>query len=308
MRSPIGWLGPLLVLALASVALPAEQEEEPLEAEVTRLRSAAFRLQLERSIRVLRVSEAVRIHGRELCGGKVSPVLGVIAATEEELPRFFRETARRDFGVGEKVRLLWVEPGYPAAQAGLQAGDVILEVGGKRLRSARGLYSQHSGRIGARLVMRVERDDRVFEAHVSVRLGCFAAATVLESDYINAFMSGGRVVMTTGMLRFVESDDEIALILGHEIAHHILGHPYSRPLYEADSDYMGCYLAARAGYDISVAPRWWERFARVEPFSLDKDQWSHPGTPERALALEATIEEIRSKQLRGEPLWPRDSR
>ena len=42
MRSPIGWLGPLLVLALASVALPAEQEEEPLEAEVTRLRSAAF--------------------------------------------------------------------------------------------------------------------------------------------------------------------------------------------------------------------------------------------------------------------------
>ena len=76
---------------------------------------------------------------------KVSPVLGVIAATEEELPRFFRETARRDFGVGEKVRLLWVEPGYPAAQAGLQAGDVILEVGGKRLRSARGLYSQHSG-------------------------------------------------------------------------------------------------------------------------------------------------------------------
>ena len=53
--------------------------------------------------------------------------------------------------------------------------------------------------------------------------------------------------MTTGMLRFVESDDEIALILGHEIAHHILGHPYSRPLYEADSDYMGCYLAARGG-------------------------------------------------------------
>ena len=307
MRSPVGWLGSLLVLVLASVALPAEQDEEALEVEVRRLRSAAFQLRLERSIRVLRVSEPVRIHGRELCGGKVSPVLGVIAASEKELPRFFRETARRDFEVGEEVRLLWVEPGYPAAEAGLQVGDVILDVDGKRLRSARGLYSRHSGRIGPSLAMRVERDDRIFEVHVPVHLGCFAAATVLGADYANAFMSGGRVVMTTGMLRFAESDDEIALILGHEIAHSILSHPSSRPLFEADADYMGCYLAARAGFDISVAPRLWGRFGRFQPFSLDKDLWTHPGSPERALALEATIEEIRSKQLAGETLFPRRS-
>ena len=70
---------------------------------------------------------------------------------------------------------------------------------------------------------------------------------------------------------------------------------------------MGCYLAARAGFDISVAPRLWGRFGRFQPFSLDKDLWTHPGSPERALALEATIEEIRSKQLAGEALLPRRS-
>jgi membrane-associated protease RseP (regulator of RpoE activity) len=306
-RGALVWLGSLLTLALASVAHPAERVDGALEAGVARLRSAAFRLRLERSIRVLRVSEAVRIHGRELCGGKVSPVLGVIAASEEEVPRFFRETARRDFGVGEKVRLLWVEVGYPAAQAGLQAGDLILEVDGRRLLTATSLYSRNPGRIGPHLNMRVERHGRVFDVQVEAPLGCFAASTVRGADYANASMGGGQVAITTGMLRFVESNDEIALILGHEIAHHILSHTASRPSYEADADYMGCYLAARAGFDVSVAPHLWERFGRFEPFSLDNDRRSHPGTPERALALEATIEEIHSKQIRGEPLWPREA-
>jgi len=303
MRRTVVWI-PLL-LALASVAHPAKPEDGALDAEVARLRSAAFRLLLDRSIRVLRVSEAVRIHGRELCGGKVSPVLGVIAASEDELPRYFRETAKRDFGVGEKVRLVWVEPGYPAAEAGLEAGDLILEVDGKRLRTGRGLYSRHSGRIGPHLDMRVERDGRAFEVQVEARLGCFAASIVVPEDQANAREYAGRVAITTGMLRFMESDDEIALILGHEIAHHILGHPRSRPLYEGDADYLGCYLAARAGFDISVAPAFWNRFGRLDPFSLDRDLRSHPGSPERASRLEAAIEEIRAQQTRGEPLWPR---
>jgi len=304
MRRTIAWFALLLALALASVAHPVEQDDGALDAEVARLRSAALRLRLDRSIRVLRVSEALRVHGRELCGSKVSPVLGVIAASEDELPRFFRETAKRDFGVGEKVRLVWVEPGYPAAEAGLEPGDLILEVDGKRLRTAAGLYSRHSGRIGPHLDMRVERDGRAFEIQVETRLGCFAASIVLGADHVNAWMGGGRVTITTGALRFVESDDEIAVILGHEIAHHILS-TGGRPFFEADADYMGCYLAARAGFDISVAPGLWERFGRFEPFSLDRDLRSHPGSPERASSLEATIQEIRAKQMRGEPLWPR---
>jgi beta-barrel assembly-enhancing protease len=46
-----------------------------------------------------------------------------------------------------------------------------------------------------------------------------------ESDQINAFAApGGIVIITTGMLNFLKNEDELAVILGHEIAHVELQH------------------------------------------------------------------------------------
>jgi predicted Zn-dependent protease len=43
---------------------------------------------------------------------------------------------------------------------------------------------------------------------------------VFESDQINAFaLPGGKVGVYTGLLKLVESDDELATVMGHEIAH-----------------------------------------------------------------------------------------
>src|SRR3989442_12453287 len=41
---------------------------------------------------------------------------------------------------------------------------------------------------------------------------------------INAGPTSARIVITEGMMRFVRSDDELAMILGHELAHLTLGH------------------------------------------------------------------------------------
>ena len=46
-----------------------------------------------------------------------------------------------------------------------------------------------------------------------------------ESDQINAFAApGGIIVITTAMLKFLKNEDELAAILGHEIAHVELQH------------------------------------------------------------------------------------
>jgi beta-barrel assembly-enhancing protease len=46
-----------------------------------------------------------------------------------------------------------------------------------------------------------------------------------ESDVINAFAApGGIIVITTAMLKFLKNEDELAVILGHEIAHVELQH------------------------------------------------------------------------------------
>ena len=49
---------------------------------------------------------------------------------------------------------------------------------------------------------------------------------IIDSDMINAFvLPNGEIFVMTGMLKTVENDDELAGILGHEIAHAILNHP-----------------------------------------------------------------------------------
>lgn len=48
---------------------------------------------------------------------------------------------------------------------------------------------------------------------------------VVDTSEINAFaLPGGHVYVTTGLLDFVESDDELAGVIGHEIAHVALRH------------------------------------------------------------------------------------
>jgi Zn-dependent protease with chaperone function len=47
---------------------------------------------------------------------------------------------------------------------------------------------------------------------------------MVNDDTVNAFASSKRVLITTGMIRFCETDKELALVVGHEISHIALGH------------------------------------------------------------------------------------
>jgi Zn-dependent protease with chaperone function len=49
--------------------------------------------------------------------------------------------------------------------------------------------------------------------------------TILDDPIINAFvMPSGQIVVFTGMLELMKTDDMLAAILGHEMAHAIMGH------------------------------------------------------------------------------------
>lgn len=51
------------------------------------------------------------------------------------------------------------------------------------------------------------------------------ASTILQSYSINAFSApGGHIYLTYGLLKFAQTEDEVAGIIGHEVAHASLGH------------------------------------------------------------------------------------
>ncbi|WP_029898123.1 M48 family metallopeptidase [Desulfohalovibrio reitneri] len=80
----------------------------------------------------------------------------------------------------------------------------------------------------AEYVSQVERVGKNI-SRVSIRPDWDWKFYVIEDDSANAFaLPGGKVFVHTGILELAQSDDELATVMGHEIAHALLRHGSER--------------------------------------------------------------------------------
>ncbi|MFO7543799.1 MAG: M48 family metallopeptidase [Thiobacillus sp.] len=155
------------------------------------------------------------------------------------------------------------------------------------------------------------------------------SVAVLDEPALNAWcMPGGKMAINTGIISKLSlSDAEIAQIMGHEIAHALLGHgrermsramamqgglqlgsiiagrdltvlapvanvaltlPNSREG-ESEADRYGVELAARAGYDPRAAVRLWEKMSAASGNGSPEFLSTHPSPDNRILALNALV-------------------
>jgi len=54
--------------------------------------------------------------------------------------------------------------------------------------------------------------------------GCVYEFVLDKSKAINAYADGKKIIVTQGMMEFIDTDEELAVVLGHEYAHNIMGH------------------------------------------------------------------------------------
>jgi predicted Zn-dependent protease len=141
------------------------------------------------------------------------------------------------------------------------------------------------------------------------RPGLTYRASIVVSNDVNAFASpGGYVYVTSAMLDFVQSEAELAAVLGHEMAHVDLRHCVERIQYrvaarkvggaplevlaaigselwqagyaddqESDADRRGVLYAARAGYDPRAAGRLFRRMEMLHGGVTPPPPGSVPG-------------------------------
>jgi Zn-dependent protease with chaperone function len=145
------------------------------------------------------------------------------------------------------VLILGVVPGGPAARAGLQAGDYLETLGPRAIARPEDLAPTAGWELRGPTPVRVRRGETVVEASVEPdQLPLAIEFQVAEDDAVDALATPGTIALTTGMLRFLRSDDELAVVVGHELAHVVRRHTLGRVALNVPSIVFGVLAAVIA--------------------------------------------------------------
>jgi hypothetical protein len=281
-------------------------------------------------IRLHDVAYPLLVAAADWCPFEQEPTYGFLLR-DEEIPQ-----SQGGEGAGHRTSVAYVHPRLPAASAGLLSGDQLMRVNEKSVTEYRTeeiaqlLVRMTLARIQP-LQLEVARAGNRYILNMWAVPACRFTLQLVESDQINGITDGRRIGVTTGAMRFVRSEDELAWVLAHEIAHNVLSHAQDARLrsmlnaflaatvgvsattsasvpqrsLEAQADYIGSYVMARAGYDLQAIKQLWRRMEGVSSRPLSPEMaMTHPTTAERLAAFEATLKEIDEKRARGESLQP----
>ena len=174
------------------------------------------------------------------------------------------------------------------------------------------IISQYEGKVLPTDDPRYKRVEGIFKKIISV--SHFAKMdtpelAVIDDPLWNAFATtGGRTIFFTGLTE-TSTDEEIAMVMGHEIAHSALSHiteaqwqtrvkkafnknrtvGYEQAftaVNEAEADRLGVLYAALAGYDPYAASRLWEKREQADP-TVYYGYRTHPASKDRATQSKA---------------------
>ncbi|WP_152664103.1 M48 family metallopeptidase [Sphingomonas sp. SRS2] len=280
--------------------------------------------------RIATVAYRIAVANRDLCPLK-SPWFGAVVHELRQYAPRYRPAVTRVFDLGPGPALAAVVPGGAADRAGAQVGDRITAINGIRVDATppgKGEKANYSGveRVLARLAnasrvgpvaVTVERAGTPVTYDLVPDRGCRSQVQLETSDTLNAGADGTMISIGLEAAAAAQNDDELAISIAHEMAHNILAHRdrLDRAGVERDAkvrnpqdaleirktedeaDLLGLYLVAQAGYDIDVAPPYWERLSGA-------GDATHAGGTERRAMTQRIVDEIKASRARGEPLTP----
>ena len=374
----------LVACATPSTSFPVIPEAQVQAAALIDQR-ASVEARLDRLARVQAIAWPLLVENVGLCHERRADRFGISIGNDRTIRSLadgFTLEQVNAIGYDASPVVLNVSAGSPAALAGIVRGSVPVRVGGteingemKALNGALADFTElrekakeadRSDAEGASelpvlpVVFR-QPDGSELEADLAPETVCSIPINVSERDAVNANTGGTSVNMFRGLLTYMQNDDDVAIVVAHEIGHVIGRHvPKSRrntytsgmvvwgvPLalgasifdgffgsalerwagvetppgqagmtrvlngvlgtrsFEREADYIGMYVAARGGVDISNAENVFAAFSKLSPTSTYGVR-THPTTPERQLAIKAAREEIEAKRAAGELLIPND--
>lgn len=342
---------PGIISLLAACATQIQPGPSPAPARpaiaappVSTAEQEALRTLVSLQDRLYRVGAPLLVNNTDLCKGNARNLLGFTAKNKYSYSAEFIEAAHQVLGLNDRLQVMGVLAGSSAAKAGVRLGDGLVSVEDKPLpqgqnaerEAASILAPLVNGKAGVKLSL--QRGGANLALNVPLTHACAFAIELGNTDQVNAYADGHRMMITRGMLDFVRSDEELAYVLAREMAHNALAHPQKqrmsatvggiidnlirmhpdlngmtgmsgiKPMPQAmdtAADTLALYMAARAGYSIDQAPAFWQRMASEYPAAtLNGYNAIHPSVKQRLETIDKTLAAIKHKKAAGKPLSP----
>ena len=342
-------------LAVGACAAPTLQTPAPVSEAIQREAEIQRRYALDQArdqnIDLLRAAYRVSTAAHEFCGAHATATAGISTWSLDDFRPEDENLARNEYGVDEGLTIMAVIEDGPADWAGLMEGDRILSINGISTISMNDVRANELEADAKRtlatngdMVFNIERDGRFQSVRITPEAACDYGIGLVQSDQVNAMADGDQIFVTSGMMNFVRSEQELALVLAHEISHNFLGH--------IDAQRQNAMVGLGAGFLLDVivsavaginpglyragagigAQRYSVEFEQEADYSAlyilrragyplegAPELWrrmaaedprritirtSHPTSAERFVAMGTAIEEIRAKEASGQPLVP----
>lgn len=322
---------------LLAVSVPIHAGAIPAGVQVSGEQLAQLALLRQADLRVATIAFRLATRGTSLCA-RQQPWSGMLVHDIAQYGTDLRPAARALFNLGDGPGVEAVVAGSPAALAGVVAGDRLLSIDGKPTTTLNTTGSSRNGSFAAMEAL-LARLDQAFAAgsatlgidpvgqHRDLTItgiaGCASQVQLVPGRAHNAGADGKFVTLSTAVVDDVRDDDELAFLVAHEFSHNILGHRVrlegegvSRGFLgsfgasaaktrrtEEEADYLGLYLMASAGYDVTAIAPFWRRFDYQHGFGIFTDA-THLNGGDRARFLQLTADQIATLRQRGEDAKP----
>ncbi len=275
---------------------------------------AALRALVDQDVRVATIgTRLAQAAGPDFCPGQSLSLAGLVVQDAAQYSADTRDDARIALGLGDGATVVGVVPGAQAD--GARLGDAIVAVNGiaVAVRSSSHPYARVAqiesaieGASDGKVAMEVRRGPTTLQLTHRVAAGCRSRFQIVRGGLGKTQADGRYVSISDGMMKLTPTDDMLAALMAHELAHNILRHnqlktPSKQSEYEADR--LSVWLVARAGYDLGGVMQFWAALRKRADYGIFADG-THPGWPKRIKAIEAALAEVRTQQAAGLPLVP----